>query len=258
VINSRLIKINLDKGVFYVNIFGSVEEIFVDQVISTLKEAYSTLGINPELLELYIYESSRVKRDILLSEALRLGISVIGDYPVSHDAWMSWPRIHVDYEKCSSLSREYFKALLYHEAAHSILHGSLSSYIVSASSIDLGVRGPDLLELVYIASVIVKDIEVHEYLTSRGLIQVLQDYFNYVGESLKSTECSSLRGILEFSKLISPCLFIECIGVKAKIHSNCRDFYSKVLSVLSTVRSIHGDLNFKVIEFLEKLLAVIK
>lgn len=245
-----LTRITLNSGVLYVNIVGSVNRIFVDKVISTLVEAYSVLGESPELVELYIYESSDIERRALLSEAVELGISVLGEYPVSHDAWMGWPRVRVNYEECRDLGEDYLRALLYHEAVHSILHGSIASYVVS-------IKGLTQLEVVYLASVVVKDIEVHEYLASRGLLNILSDYFEYTRSSIRDIECSSLRGLLEVAKLISPCLIMNCNLAEKDLHSTCRDVYGKLLGILDTVRRVRGDLNFKILELLERVTSVV-
>ncbi len=235
------------------NVIGSVNRVFIDKAVSTLVEAYSVLGKNPEIVELHIYESSDIKRRALLGEAVELGISVLGDYPVSHDAWMSWPRIHVDYEKCRDLVEGHFRALLYHEAVHSILHGSLASYIVNIGDVSLRSVGVDLLEAVYLASVVVKDVEVHEYLAEKGLLDVLREYYEYTRSTLREIYCDNLRGLLELAKLISPCLFIDCELFTRDLHNTCQDIYLKLLEVLREIKTIQVDLNSKIQKLLEKI-----
>jgi hypothetical protein len=254
--NLPIRKISLNGGVLYVNVVGSVNNVFVDRVISMLIEAYRVLGEIPELVELYIYEFSDVKRNVLLGEALELGISVLGDYPVSHDAWMSWPRIHIDYEKCRDLLENYFKALLYHEVVHSILHGSLISYIVNTSNVNLGAIRIDPLEVVYLASVIVKDIEVHKYLAEKGLLSILRDYYEYTKSNLREIQCDDLRGLLELAKLISPCILINCELSTRDLHNTCQEKYLKLLKTLCEVKTIQGDLNSKIQKLIEKTITI--
>jgi hypothetical protein len=250
---NSVLKLGFPWGVLYVNVVGGAEEWFIDLVVELIKEIYSVLGSGPELLEIYIYESSETKRRVLVSEAQRLGISVIGDYPVSHDAWMSWPRIHVDYGACRSLRREYLRALLYHEAVHSIFHGSLASYIVRTGDLR-GLLEADLLETVYLASVVVKDIEVHSYLAERGLNSVLRDYYEYTSNSLRKVHCNSLLGLLELAKLISPCLYVDCNNASILLHETCRGKVPELLSVLEKIKNTRGDLSSKIQKLLEEII----
>jgi len=252
---NSVLKLGFPWGVLYVNVVGSVEEWFIDLIVDLVKEVYSVLGSGPELLEIYIYESSETKRRVLASEAQRLGISVIGDFLVSHDAWMSWPRIHVDYSACRSLRREYLRALLYHEAVHSIFHGSLSSYVVSTGGYG-GLLKADLHEAVYLASVVVKDIEVHSYLAERGLHSVLRDYYEYTSSSLREVQCSSLLGLLELAKLITPCLYVDCNSTSTLLHETCRGKVPELLSVLEKIKNTRGDLSSKIQKLLEEITIV--
>jgi hypothetical protein len=252
-----MFRVDLPRGVLYVNVVGSVSREFVELVLELIVGAYRVLESSPELLELYIYESSEVKRRVLLSEALELGISVLGDYPVSHDAWTGWPRIHVDYEACRDLRREYLRALLYHEAVHSILHGSLASYIVSTGDLEGRLLEVDLLEAVYLASVVVKDIEVHSYLAERKLHDILREYYEYTSSSLREVRCSALPGLLELAKLISPCLYIDCGDVSKLLHETCKSRVSEILSILERVESAQGDLSSRTRKLLLDLTSVL-
>jgi hypothetical protein len=250
---NSVLKLGFPWGVLYVNVVGSVEEWFIDLVIDLVKEIYSVLGSGPELLEIYIYESSEIKRRVLASEAQRLGISVIGDYPVSHNAWMSWPRIHVDYDACRSLRKEYLRALLYHEAVHSILHGSLASYTVKIEGLKAWYSRVDFSEAMYLASVVVKDTMVHEYLAERGLHSVLRDYYEYTSNSLREVRCNSLLGLLELAKLISPCLYVDCNNTSTLLHETCHGKIPELLSVLEKIKNTRGDLSSKIQKLLEEI-----
>ncbi|WP_048162791.1 hypothetical protein [Thermogladius calderae] len=180
---------------------------FVEEVVS---DFYNAVETAPEILEVYVFESTWLKRRFLEDEARELGVLVVGDYPVSHDAWRGWPRIHLDYEKLKNLQPRTVRALLAHECAHAILHGSLSSYLIRVEGWTEEELGEGFIEGLYLASTVVKDLEVSAFLKERGLYDVLADYYSYVREELAGTDCEGLHGLLDFAKLATPCALIDC------------------------------------------------
>lgn len=81
----------------------------------------------------------------------------------------SHPYRLIDYEKCSTLKQKHLESLLMHEAAHSVLHGNLMAYMVFIQGLSWPAEG--LLEAVYLASTIVKDIEVSYLLVEEGFLE---------------------------------------------------------------------------------------
>jgi hypothetical protein len=240
--------------VVYFHVFGAIDRVFLDRVIEILSTAYRDLGETPDYLEVYVYESTLVKQEVLIREAIKMGVPLIGDYPVSHDAWYGWPRIHVDYEKCRGLSERQLRALVYHEAGHSILHGSLTSYFISIKSNNLNRLNLDALEAIYLASVVVKDLDVHYFLSRRGLGRVIEDYFEYVKPLIMGEKCGSLREILEFSKLISPCLVINCTGLDKVLEFKCKRIYESVIMALSHIANLEKPLSTRIETFINELI----
>lgn len=238
----------------YVEVLGRVPRDFVDSVNRAVREFYSLIGREPELLEVYVYESTELKLRELLREATELGVAVVGDYPVAHEAWMGWPRIHVDYEKCKALDQATLRALLVHECAHSVLHGSIAGYVVLLEKSLAERLGKSAMELAYLASTVVKDLEVHEYLAAHGLSDEVEAYYEYVVRDLREAKCSNGVEILTLAKLVTPCLVVECRPAPGDlIGGECKRHYGNVTGALLHVKSLNCDLSCKVNALLGQL-----
>lgn len=238
----------------YVEVIGEVPGKFVDFVKHVVENFYTRVGRKPELLEIYVYESTQLKLRELSRTALELGISVICDYPLAHEAWIGWPRIHIDYEKCRQLNQNTLRALLVHECTHSLLHGSLDSYIVQPSRELVEVLGDTLVELLYLASTIVKDLEVHEYLVTHGFTNEVREYYEYTSRDLVELDCKGVKDLLVYAKLVSPCMVLDCKpGIGDVTGSSCTQYYNVIRDVLLRVNSLKCGLNCKVVELLRSL-----
>jgi hypothetical protein len=253
-INEKIIRVNIGGKAVYFHVLGAIDREFLDRVVEILSTAYRDLGETPDYLEVYVYESTLVKQEKLIREAIKIGVPLIGDYPVSHDAWSGWPRIHIDYEKCRGLSEKQLRALVYHEAGHSILHGSLSSYFISIKANRLNRFNLDPLEAIYLASVVVKDLDIHCFLSSRGLGRVIEDYFEYVKPLIMEEKCGSLREILEFSKLISPCVVINCTGLDEVLGFKCGRICESVIIALRHIVNLEKPLSTRIETFINELI----
>ena len=252
--SEKIIRVNIGGKVVYFHVFGAIDRGFLDRIIEILSTAYRDLGETPDYLEVYVYESTLVKQEKLIREAIDTGVPLIGDYPISHDAWSGWPRIHIDYEKCRGLSERQLRALVYHEAGHSVLHGSLSSHFISIEANNLDRLNLDPLEAIYLASVVVKDLDVHSFLSRRGLGRVVEDYFEYVKPLIMGEKCGSLRETLEFSKLISPCLVINCTGLDKLLEYNCRRIYESIIMALRHIVNLDKPLSTRIETFINELI----
>jgi hypothetical protein len=231
----KLIKLN--NTAVYLETVDTVPQDFVSTVLNIIEFAYRVFGEIPDLVEIYIYEDSQKLLQNLYNIATELGVTTIAIYPVSHDAWLGWPRIHIDYSTCRNLDGEIFEALLIHEATHTVLHGNIQSYVVtSLNSIPQEFREP---EVVYLASVAVKDAEVFTYLARKGLEKYVKTYLRYVEPELKKMRCRNLEEVLELAKLLTPCIAIECS--KDIISEECEELYDKVIeSLLKTINTENG------------------
>jgi hypothetical protein len=129
---------------------------------------------------------------------------VVALYPVFHDAWFNYPRIHVVYSTCRSLGREVLKALLAHEVAHAKIHGRWEYYRVLLDpelAAILGYRR--YLEYLHAVSTILKDFQVFRLLASKGLINELTVYADYC---LRQLDTASDQ--LDVIKLLAPVYYL--------------------------------------------------
>lgn len=218
-------------------VVGKVPEDFARLVLGVLNDFYSSVSANherPTFVEVLIYGQGRSSLDFLYSEAAELGVGVLGYYPVSHEAWRGWPRIHVDYERCSKLEPELLKALLVHEAAHSLIHGSREYYLVRLAQPALYPLGPPLaIEVLYLASTVIKDLEVHRYLLERGHRRLVETYARCTTRDSAGSSCSSLPDALNFSKLVAPCVYVECPDLVSSLAEDCARLVEVLLKTLA-------------------------
>lgn len=242
----RIKRLELDGSTIYINLLGNIDEGFAGLVTESLVNAYRALGGAPSLVEVYVYESSELRDRCIKERAAWLGVIALGFYDVSHEAWEGWPRIHVVQSSLRALEPRVVKALLLHEAAHSVLHGSLASYVVNIDLNSALALGVDPLILAYLASVVVKDLEVHKYLVDRGLSMHVEVYFEHFKSSLKTIECRDVTSLLELAKLLTPCVLVSCPGLEEHLTDTCRARLSDVLEVLRELLGVKGDLSSRI------------
>lgn len=157
---------------------GTVGEDFELWAGNTLSECYAKMDVEmPELVEVCLFEKEGYARAYLRDEKAKLGISTDLDetFPTSHDAWTGIPRISMCVESLNRMPMEVRIGALHHEAAHSILHGSIEYYLVNPYSLQDLVKTFRLppaftQSLVYLTSVAVKDYAATKLLYERGFI----------------------------------------------------------------------------------------
>lgn len=192
-------------------VHGSVPREFVNEVMVLAHSFAESMG-GPPYVELHFYGSTAEKRALIERESFDVGAIVVSDYVVMHEAWRGWSRIHIDYEACRGLSRDILEALLFHELAHAVLHGSPLHYtiIINVEELPQVCNFEEALKLVYMASTIVKDIEVCEFLFRRGFNKALRNYANFLAEAQANiTTLSNLESAFNLAKLLVPCLYVE-------------------------------------------------
>ncbi len=222
-----------------IRVIGSVPRDFAGFVERVLSGFYSSLDVGslPELVEVYIYGSRMEKLAFLEYEARELGVAAIGDFVTLHEAWRGWPRIHVDYEACSGLEKRFVKALLVHEAGHSVLHGSPLFYTIAIDRAVIEELGMDQgLRVLYLCSTAIKDLEVHRLLHSAGFAEQLRIYGEFVARQIAELRCCSHVDIAQLAKLLTPCVVLEelCSMLMNSLDSSCRhgDLAQGVLKAL--------------------------
>ena len=240
--------VRLGKAAIYIEVVGGVPQEFVSTILSVLEEAYTLFDEVPDLVEVYIYEDSNRLLQSLYRAAIELGVTAIGAYPVSHDAWFGWPRIHIDYSACRDLDMEVLKALLIHEATHTVLHGNIQSYTVTLARVPQEFRKP---EMIYLASVAVKDAEVFMYLARKGLKRYAEAYLRFVEPEIRGVRCKNIEEVLELAKLLTPCTVIRC-GENI-VNEECREIGKEVVEALRKAVNEGTELSEKLAMLLQQL-----
>jgi len=250
----------------YVFKVGFVPESFVNYVSEALNSFYSSVRVLslPELVEVYVYGSSREKMLFLEAEARDLGVLAVGDFITVHEAWRGWPRIHIDYEKCRSLQLEYVKALILHEAAHSVLHGSPFYYMVNIDRRlveDFGLEYA--AKIVYLSSTVVKDLDVHKLLAEHGYRGYVEKYLEFLRNvQLRDMKCDDVLSFLELAKVLTPCIFLEneCRNIEGNLHETCRTAVEEIIRILKelTTTYSHLDLNRKILIVAKRIKDIVK
>jgi len=164
------------------------------EIAGALRECYRRFGSRvPYKVEVHIVDSETTMQDLLKEEKLRLGITTSGDegFICCHDAWRGYPRIIFCLERLAKLNRLARLGAVRHEAAHSVLHGSLEYYIFRIPedcrhiAMIKGIDSAVLDQALYFLSVAVKDFEATRFLVQHDYIGC---QFAFALEWLKSSE----------------------------------------------------------------------
>ncbi len=234
-----------------VRVVGDVSESFIEKIKAVVEEFHAKIGWEPTLLEINVYSTASRMRTYILREAGELGVAVVGEFPIMHEAWRGWPRIHVSYEECSNLDERVFKALLLHELAHSVLHGSPYHYMVGLNAKLIRDYGREAFVVAYLASVVVKDFEVFKLLKNLGYENEIALYIEYVKPQLESVKCNDIVGLLELAKLLTP--HALCDREVGNLDSSCTRIAGRVVEVIRKLDEVNGDLEDKIV-FLANML----
>jgi len=172
--------------------FGDIKERFTDEVLGILRDCYDRIDADAVVIaDLYLFSKSSTMNAFVNEEKRKLGIKTSAfeeSYYALHDAWHGTPRIMVAHDRMSALPALVRIGSLRHEAAHTVLHGSLEfySFPLSASLLRLEEEGVvsrkvarDVLHLISIA---VKDFEVTRLLYENQFVEDQVAYSKYILE----------------------------------------------------------------------------
>jgi hypothetical protein len=169
--------------------FGDVEEIFVNEVLEIINDCYNRIDSHAvEIVDLYFFDRSSKMNAFIGEEKRKMGIETSPfeeSFFAVHDAWYGIPRIMVAYDRALELPRLVRAGCIRHEAAHTILHGSLEyySFPMPISLYEMERKGIILkqvaIDLLYLASMAVKDYEVTRLLYQKGFAEEQFAYNKY-------------------------------------------------------------------------------
>jgi hypothetical protein len=179
--------------------FGRVEDETMNSVIETIEECYGRLAPHEvSLVDLYVFERSSSVEAFLAKECREVGVtsSPFDElFFAMHDAWRGTPRIILCLERMKTLPELVKIGGIRHEVGHSILHGSLSHYLIPfppallelANQFNLSFEY--ITNMLYLISIAVKDYEVSRLLYGRDYVE---DQVAYAKHLLKVSESDVL------------------------------------------------------------------
>jgi len=152
--------------------FGEVPQSSVDLVLETLNNCYRSIGEpQSEQVEVLIFEKSEA-----------------GVFFATHDALSGKPRISIYLNQLLNLPESVALAGLRRQAAHSVLHGSLESYLIPFPQSLLQATRQYRLPLEYAhkllqaAAMASKEYQVTELLCEKGFVEDQVAYAEYILE----------------------------------------------------------------------------
>jgi len=169
--------------------FGDIKERFVEKVLEILNDCYNRLGAHAvEIVDVLIFEKSSSMNAFMNDEKRKLGIETSAfeeSFLAVHDAWQGTSRIMVAYDKMIHVPKLVGIGALRHEASHTALHGSLEYYSFSTPMFLIELERNRVIsrqvirDLVYLASIAVKDYEVTRLLYEKGYVEDQVAYNEY-------------------------------------------------------------------------------
>ena len=172
--------------------FGAVEDSVAQTVLDIFGNFYDRIdGGVVELIDLYLFEKTSSMNAFIDQEKRNLGIATSPfetRFLAVHDAWHGIPRVMVACDKVFCLPNLVRLGCMHHEAAHTVLHGSLEYYVFSAPTFPASLKKkiavfrqvmPDIL---YLVSTAVKDYEATRLLINNGFVKDQVAYNKYILE----------------------------------------------------------------------------
>jgi len=169
--------------------FGDVKESFIEEVLEIVNDCYNHIGAYAvEIVDIHIFDKSSTMNAFMIEEKRKLGIETSGfetSFFAAHDAWHGTPRILVAYDKALDLPELVRIGGLRHEVAHTILHGSLEYYSFPMPTFLLELEREGIIhrqrirDLLYLASIAVKDFEITRFLYENGFVEDQVAYNKY-------------------------------------------------------------------------------
>ncbi|MEM0026471.1 MAG: hypothetical protein QXT53_00860 [Ignisphaera sp.] len=212
-------------------VVDDVPNMFVNKVLGIVRDFIEKVD-SIEYLEIYFYGSSHQKLLFMESEALELGVIAVGDFITMYEAWRGWPRIHIDYEKCHRLGDNYLKSVIVHEVSHAILHGSPIYYSVVLQASDIPrLDLDDVAKLVYVATTVVKDMDVYEFLIGGGMGNLVDGYADFIAEQYKDLGCENMDDMLNLAKALAVCIYVSSCRLLKTIDKKCVDIANGILEM---------------------------
>lgn len=158
---------------------GSVSGITRNEVLNTLKDCYKRFGSRtPYRIEVLLTDSEAIMRDYLRQEKFSLGIidDSYEDDVCLYDILKGFPRITISTEKLYQYNKQARPGLIRHQAAHSVLHGSLEYRIFKIPeecrqiAMVKNIDDATLEQAIHKLSLAIKDFEASKLLSQNNYV----------------------------------------------------------------------------------------
>jgi hypothetical protein len=169
-----------------------------------------------EIVDICIFDKSSSMNAFMNEEKRKLGIETSAfeeNFLAVHDAWHGTPRIMVAYDKLLEVPKLVGIGGLHHEVAHTVLHGYLEYYSFPMPIFLLELERKEVIsrqimkDLIYLASVAVKDYEVTRLLYENGYVDDQVAYSEYYlkpsEEELEAWKLAEKNRIIRLLFLVS-------------------------------------------------------
>lgn len=178
-------------------------------ILEFFRKGLIDLGVNQLVVDLVLFKSKESMAAFEVVESRKVGVAVseIEGFVATHEAWFGTPRVLVNVGDLVRLPKTVREAVLLHEAAHVILHGSLRSYLFSLPDSlvkvgeRFGLRTDYLFNVLYLIALSVKDYEVTKLLVEKGYRDHCAAYFEYFLAS-QASEYEKLNGLSALPELM--------------------------------------------------------
>ena len=242
--------------------FGDVEKTFVKEIIDIMSDCYNRIkSQSVKIVDLYLFEKSSIMNAFVNLEKRKFGIETSAleeNFFAVHDAWHGTPRIMVAYDKAMELPNLVKIGGFHHEVAHTVLHGSLEHYLFSFPTRLITLEREGTIsertgrDLLYLASIAVKDFEVTRLLYRKGYIEDQVVYNKYFLEPTEEDyEVWELAQNNENTRLIVLVSILKPACCASPIQENER--YGKEIG-----ESIKKSMNHLPLELSMRLLALLE
>lgn len=227
---------------------GFIDDKTIKEIIRVLNRCYSVVkeAKKPDLVELHVFEKKAHLRLFLEKEKKRIGVGTGFDeaFLTMHEAWTGIPRILVCLERAEETPREVFEGALLHEAAHSILHGSIEYYLLNVSpsfidfSLKFGLPVHAVRDIAYLSSLALKDNEVTKFLYENGFIE---DQMSFIIYFLKPSAEEKATWVIAEKSPVTAILFLVSIlkSLACALPLTCEKRYGAMIR-----REISSSTNF--------------
>ena len=169
--------------------YGGVPDEAKGEIQEVMGDCYRRLSPpSLEMVDVVLFEDASRMEGFLLTEQDSLGAYSQGldaKFVATHEAWTGIPRILICYERLRELSPQLRRAVVRHEVAHSILHGSPEYYIfpiprpLLEASEKYSLPREYTLHILYLVAIGVKDYEATRILMDHGYVEDQMEYAGY-------------------------------------------------------------------------------